>query len=124
MSSCRTAPLLPRVFVFLAALAALCAATAQTAPAPYSSTYTPAAAAPVLFRHATILNGNGVRLDDADLLIENGKIAAVGRALAAPANATIVDAAGRWLSPGIIDPHSHLGGNGSPHVWATGTSTK
>lgn len=118
MPSVRTARRGPRLIAFLAASLALCGATAQTPPAPYSSTYAVPPSAPVLFRNATILNGDGVRLEDADLLLENGKIAGVGKGLSATANATIIDAKGRWLSPGIIDPHSHLGGGGAPHVWA------
>lgn len=118
MSSVHTARRAPRLLGFIAASLALCSAVAQTPPAPYSSTYAAPPSAPVLFRNATILNGDGVRFDNADLLLEDGKIAGIGKALRAPANATIIDAKGRWLSPGIIDPHSHLGGGGSPHVWA------
>lgn len=118
MSSVRPVRRAPRFAALIAAAFALCTVNAQTLPPPYASTYVAPPSTPVLFRHATILNGDGIRFDDADLLIENGKVAAIGKALAAPANATIVDAKGRWLSPGIIDPHSHLGGGGSPHVWA------
>ncbi|OGW68139.1 MAG: dihydroorotase [Nitrospirae bacterium RIFCSPLOWO2_01_FULL_62_17] len=44
----------------------------------------------------------------ADVLIENGKIAAVGPKLKAPADATVVDAAGRVVMPGFIDLHVHF----------------
>lgn len=101
----------------LAALSTACVpAIAADPPPPYGSTYVPQAAAPVLFRHATILTGSGARLDDADLLLEDGRIAGIGKNLAAPAAAKVVDARGRWLTPGILDPHSHLGGGGSPHI--------
>ena len=43
-----------------------------------------------------------------DLLIQNGKIAQVGRNLAAPAGAKTIDATGKFVLPGIIDPHSHM----------------
>jgi len=43
-----------------------------------------------------------------DLLIEHGKIARVGGRLAAPAAATVIDAAGKWVCPGFIDMHVHL----------------
>jgi imidazolonepropionase-like amidohydrolase len=48
-------------------------------------------------------------LGRADVLVRGGKIAAVGADLAAPANARVVDVSGRWLTPGLIDPHSHIG---------------
>ena len=63
----------------------------------------------VLVRHATIWTSaaEGV-LDDADLLVHNGKIEALGRNLAAPEGCTIVDATGKHVTPGIIDEHSHI----------------
>ncbi len=47
---------------------------------------------------------NGV----ADVLIENGKIAAVGQTLAAPAGATVIQAAGQLVLPGFVDLHVHF----------------
>lgn len=85
----------------------------------YQSTYQSGPAAPILFRHATILTGGGERLDDAELLLANGKIAGIGHQLSAPPGSTVIDATGRWLTPGILDPHSHLGDYASPSVWAT-----
>ena len=110
-----------------ARLAALCAgaalvvAVAAAEPAapsadPYPSTYQPAPAAPVLIRGATVLTGTGDRLDDTDVVVADGKIAAVGQHLAAPAGARIVEARGRWVTPGIIDIHSHLGVYPTPQV--------
>ncbi|HEY0505417.1 MAG TPA: amidohydrolase [Lysobacter sp.] len=85
---------------------------------PYPSTYQRIAAAPVLIEHAIVLTGTGQRLDDADVLLQDGKVVAVGNALQAPAGATRVDAAGKWVTPGIIDVHSHLGVYPSPGVSA------
>src|SRR5262249_34651644 len=42
------------------------------------------------------------------VLIHNGKIAAVGKTVDAPANARVVDATGKFLMPGIIDSHAHM----------------
>ena len=101
-------------------LALLCTAAQAATPAsrfiqdPYPSTYRPIAAGPVLIEHATVLTGTGERLDDADVLVRDGRIAAVGRGLQAPADATRVDARGKWVTPGIIDVHSHLGVYPSP----------
>ena len=88
---------------------------AQAAPDPFKSTYRPAASSPTLIRNATVLDGTGRRLDGADVLMRDGRIAAVGTGLAAD-GATIVDAQGRWVTPGLIDVHSHLGVYPSPGV--------
>lgn len=80
----------------------------------YASRYRPVASGPVLISGATVLVGNGERLETADVLLENGRIAAIGQGLAAPAHATRVDGRGKWVTPGIIDVHSHLGVYPSP----------
>jgi imidazolonepropionase-like amidohydrolase len=87
------------------------AAGAALAPAAsfYPSTYRVPASAPTLIRNATVLTGTGARLEHADVLLVDGKISAVGAGLSAPANATIVDGTNRWVTPGLIDIHSHLG---------------
>ena len=85
---------------------------------PYSSTYSAPPAGVVLIQHATILTGTGSRIDDGDVLLQDHKIAAVGKNLSAPSGAVTVDGSGRWVTPGIIDPHSHLGVYASPEVWA------
>jgi len=54
----------------------------------------------------TITNG---LLERGSILIENGKIAAVGRDIQAPAGAQVIDAAGMTVTPGLMDAHSHLG---------------
>ena len=106
------------------ALAALTAATSAAAasnipnPNPYPSTYKAVPSSPLLIQHATVLTGTGERLDDADLLMSEGRIVALGKNLQAPAGASVLNAAGKWLTPGIIDVHSHLGVYPSPGVSA------
>jgi imidazolonepropionase-like amidohydrolase len=56
-----------------------------------------------------VLTGTGARLEHADVLLVEGKISAVGAGLSAPADATIVDGPNRWVTPGLLDIHSHLG---------------
>jgi len=85
---------------------------------PYPSTYVRAAAPPVLVTGATVLTGDGGRLDDADVLMAEGRIVAVGKDIAAPEGATRVDGSGKWVTPGIIDIHSHLGVYPSPGMRA------
>jgi imidazolonepropionase-like amidohydrolase len=76
---------------------------------PFPSTYRAPAAPDMLIRGATVLDGAEARLDDADVLTHAGKIVAVGKGLKAPAGAKEVDGRGRWVTPGVIDIHSHDG---------------
>src|SRR5690554_2954178 len=85
---------------------------------PYPSTYQAVAAAPMLIQGATVLTGDGGRLEGADVLMEGGRISAVGQGLQAPEGAVLVDGAGKWVTPGLIDVHSHLGVYPSPGVRA------
>ena len=89
---------------------------AAATPAPFPSTYRPGASAPTLIRNATVLTGTGERLNGADVLLVDGKVQAVGTGLSPPANARVIDATGRWVTPGLIDVHSHLGVYASPGV--------
>lgn len=74
----------------------------------YARVAPPVAPDAVLVRNATIwtMGPEGI-LENADLLVRRGKIAAVGRNLSAPAGAVVIDAAGKHVAPGIIDAHSH-----------------
>jgi imidazolonepropionase-like amidohydrolase len=85
---------------------------------PFPSTYRPPAASAVLIRGATVLTGVDTRLDDTDVLLADGRIAAIGKGLAADGS-RVIEAHGRYLTPGIIDVHSHLGVYPAPGVWAT-----
>ncbi len=85
---------------------------------PYPSTYQRVASPPVLLQNATVLTGTGERLEQADVLMRDGRIVAVGKQLEAPADALKVDASGKWVTPGIIDIHSHLGVYSSPGMHA------
>jgi imidazolonepropionase-like amidohydrolase len=82
---------------------------------PYPSTYEPPPSTATLIRGATILTGTGARLEG-DILMADGRIAAVGPNLSAPDGARVIDAKGRWVTPGLIDVHSHLGVYPSPGV--------
>ncbi|MBU2894502.1 amidohydrolase [Colwellia sp. D2M02] len=82
---------------------------------PYPSTYQAMPSQATLLTNATILTGTGERLDDADILLVDGKVKQLGIDLSAP-DATVVDMQGKWITPGIIDVHSHLGVYPSPQV--------
>lgn len=84
---------------------------------PYASRYRPLASHPTLLKGATVLTGTGERLDNSDVLMLDGKIAGIGPGLEV-ADAIVVDASALWITPGIIDVHSHLGVYASPGVAA------
>ena len=62
----------------------------------------------VVIRGGTLLTVTHGKIENGSIYIHNGKIAAVGKTVQAPSNATVIDAAGRWVMPGIIDSHSHI----------------
>ena len=91
-------------FAFVAVMAGSTSAQQRGAAAQ-----TPArpAAPPVLIRNATVLTASRGTLENTDIVLRGGKIAAVGKGLAAPAGARTIDATGKFVIPGIIDAHSH-----------------
>ncbi|MBV8806250.1 MAG: amidohydrolase family protein [Sinobacteraceae bacterium] len=100
--------------------AALCVGGAQAATAPPAhvwhqaelaapeSRYKPLPRVDTLLKGAIILDGEGGRFEHGDVLMQDGRIVAVGHDLAKE-GAFIVDASGRWITPGIIDIHTHYG---------------
>ena len=83
---------------------------------PYPSTYVRYPGVPTVIHGATIFDGDGHRLDRGDILIADGVIKAVEPNLMTPAGAVVIDGTGKWVTPGIIDVHSHLGDYPSPGV--------
>jgi imidazolonepropionase-like amidohydrolase len=84
----------------------------------YVSTYKRRPNPPVLIRNATVLTAAGRELPNASVLFRDGKIVAVGTTLQAPGDATVVDGTGKYVTPGIIDTHSHLGVYAAPGTQA------
>lgn len=102
-----------------AVLATMCLAAPLFAAEPFPSTYEPIASGPVLIEGATLLTGDGGRIENGSLLIVDGRIAEIGSGVSADrADVNVVDAKGRWVTPGLIDVHSHLGVYPSPGVKA------
>ncbi|MFN3608253.1 MAG: amidohydrolase [Hyphomonas sp.] len=87
---------------------------------PFPSTYTAYPSGATLITGATVLDGKGGLIEGGNVLIEGGKITAVGADVTAPEGAATINAAGKWVTPGIIDNHSHLGAYPSPGVEAHG----
>jgi imidazolonepropionase-like amidohydrolase len=99
----------------LAATAVLAATTAGGARPqppfavdPNPSTYQPLPRADTLIVGATVLDGAGKRIDNGEVLMRDGRIVAVGHGLDR-SRVTVIDAQGRWVTPGIIDVHTHDG---------------
>src|SRR5690242_3224462 len=80
----------------------------------YPSTYARHPNPPVLIRNATIMTATGQEIANGSLLLRDGRIVAVGAAVTAPVDAVVVDGTGRFVTPGIIDDHSHLGVYAAP----------
>ena len=83
---------------------------------PFPSTYKPINASPTAIVGANVLTATGQEIDGGTVLFSGGKIQAVGKDVAVPAGATVVDGRGKWVTPGVIDAHSHLGVYPSPSV--------
>jgi imidazolonepropionase-like amidohydrolase len=116
--------------VVLAALGAAfaltaCATTPPPAPAirinedPYPSTYVRYPAVVTVIRHATVFTGEGQQINNGTVILADGAIQTVGGPeVASPAGALEIDGTGKFVTPGIIDIHSHLGDYPSPGVEA------
>jgi hypothetical protein len=79
----------------------------------YLSTYKPDTSETILIRNARVLTGSGDELDNASILMENNKITAIGE-IPLDTDAKVIDVKGKWITPGIIDIHSHMGVYPSP----------
>src|SRR6266853_4766801 len=87
---------------------------------PFPSTYQPFPGRTTLIRNATIMTAAGPSIKNGSVLLRDGKIAAVGESIAAPADALVIDGTGKYVTPGIIDVHSHIGVYPAPGVDANG----
>src|SRR6266487_2898566 len=102
-----------------AAPAAAAAATQEAGIGPqYPSTYQRHPNPPVLIRNATILTAAGQEIANGSILFKDGRIVAVGATVQAPADAVVVDGTGKFVTPGLIDDHSHLGVYAAPGTQA------
>jgi imidazolonepropionase-like amidohydrolase len=84
---------------------------------PYPSTYRPYGGVPTAIVGATVFDGEGGRIENGTVVLVDGRIQAIGGPdTPIPDGATRIDGAGRWVTPGVIDVHSHLGDYPSPGV--------
>ncbi|MEH6790752.1 amidohydrolase [Parasphingorhabdus sp.] len=99
------------------------ASTAATPPSnskdatAFPSTYEAYPSTPTAITGVTIFDGEGRRIDNGTVFMADGKISAVGGPeTAIPAGTTVIDGIGKYVTPGIIDVHSHLGDYPTPSV--------
>lgn len=95
-----------RVYVAIALLTFLGTSYATWAAPPDTSPV-------IVIQNATILTVTKGTIERGSILIKDGKIAEVGRSVKAPKDATVIDAEGKFVIPGIIDCHSHIAIDGS-----------
>ena len=73
----------------------------------YASTYRPLESENIVIRNATVFDGNGNKFQNFDVHFSNGKIQAIGLRLVTD-GAKEIDGTGKYVTPGIIDNHSHM----------------
>ncbi len=83
---------------------------------PFESKYEPLPSENILISNANIYDGEGNEFLETDLLIQDRKVIAIGKDLPINNNFNIIDATDKWVTPGIIDIHSHMGVYPAPGV--------
>ncbi len=86
-------------FVALGLLPQLCSAQQPAAQPSHNE---------ILIKNAVVMTVTHGNVQNGSVYIKDGKIAAVGKEVNAPSTATVIDAGGKYLTPGIIDSHSHI----------------
>ena len=81
----------------------------------YASTYAPLGSENIVIRNATVFDGDGNKFQNYDVHFSNGEIQAVGSGLVVD-GADEIDGTGKFVTPGIIDNHSHMGVYPAPGV--------
>ena len=87
----------------------------QTEFQAFLSTYQPMASENIVIVNANMFDGLGNEFKDYDILIKDGKIQEIGSDLVIDGS-EVIDAQGKWVTPGIIDIHSHMGVYPAPGV--------
>src|ERR1700733_3473508 len=87
------------------AIAGIFALSIVASPALFAQSST--APADLVIKNATVMTASHGTIQHGSVWLHNGKIAGVGTTVSAPGGATVIDATGKYVTPGIIDPHSH-----------------
>jgi len=83
---------------------------------PYPSTYQPYASVPTAVTNVIVYDGEGAKFQNATVYFRDGKVEGIETDGAVKDGYTVIDGTGKWVTPGIIDIHSHLGDYPSPGV--------
>jgi imidazolonepropionase-like amidohydrolase len=81
---------------------------------PFPSTYRAFPSRPTVIRNVNLLTAAGPLVRNGAILLRDGKIVAVGQTVDAPADAVVIDGQGKYVTPGLVDTHSHLGVYAAP----------
>jgi imidazolonepropionase-like amidohydrolase len=84
-------------------------ATSRPRADAFPSTYRPFPSRTTVIRNVNIFTAAGPMIRNGAILLQDGKIAALGATVTAPADAVVIDGQGKYVTPGLIDTHSHLG---------------
>ena len=82
----------------------------------FESTYAPSDSGDIFIKDARILTGTGKEILKGSIIISSNKVKAIGENLIKPLKAKVIDANGKWVTPGIIDIHSHMGVYSAPSL--------
>jgi imidazolonepropionase-like amidohydrolase len=82
----------------------------------WESSYEPLPARPTVIQDATVMTAAGETIEEGDVRLRNRTIDSVGTDLPVPDEARVVDGTGKYVTPGLIDSHSHLGVSATPEV--------
>lgn len=94
---------------------------ARPGASPWASAWQEREHAPILVQGAQLYVGDGTAMESADVLVRDGRIVQVAEGIERPDDddLVVVDGRGKWLTPGLIDVHSHLGVYPAPSIAAT-----
>jgi hypothetical protein len=76
---------------------------------PYPSTYQPYASVPTAVTNVIVYDGEGAKFQNATVYFRDGKVEGIETGGAVKDGYTVIDGTGKWVTPGIIDIHYHLG---------------
>jgi imidazolonepropionase-like amidohydrolase len=106
--SCPAGRLLLVVLLVLAFAALAAAQQPPSSPSASSQSPLPNGHNEVVIRGGTLLTVTHGRIENGEIYIKDGKIVAIGQHVDAPASAKVIDAKGEWVTPGLVDSHSHI----------------
>ena len=103
------------LFILFFGVSCFCTLSSEGTKA-FESTYEPINSGDIFIEDARILTGTGKEILKGSILISSNKIKAIGENLSKPSGVLLINANGKWVTPGIIDIHSHMGVYSAPSL--------